>query len=126
MTLKLPLLCLLLFSPPLFAAKFACQLSGEIVPIDEYPKPTNVYTKLKNDGHPMMAFGFFIAESKALDNKSATRDYCHALKAKTQTVILSGQYPDDHFHTGQRLSLRHVHQDQNVWPYWPDRYSESR
>lgn len=124
--MKLPLLFLLLFSPPLLAATFGCQLSGEIVPIDEYPKPTNVYTRLKNDGHPMMAFGFRITESTALGNHSATRDYCDALKTKTQTVILSGQYSDDHFHTGQRLSLKHTHQDKNVWPYWPDRYYEVR
>lgn len=115
-------LCLLLVCPPLLAQEFACQLGGKIVPVAEYRQPTPVFTRLKNDGHPMTAFGFSIAHSQVLGADKATRDYCQSLIATTRTVLLSGQYPADHFHPGQTLSLKHVHRDRHVWPYWPDYY----
>lgn len=124
--MKRSLFFLLFFSQSLLAQKLPCQLSGTIVPVAEYQTPTNVFTRLKNDGHPMMAFGFLVSESKALENTKAVRDYCDALNNQTRTVILSGQYPDGHFQKGQRLSLRHVHEDKHVWPYWPDRYDAGR
>ena len=120
--MKLSVLFLLLFSPLLQAQAFTCQLHGTIVPVAEYPKPKNIFTQLKNDGHPMTAFGFSIAHSQVLGTDKAARDYCQSLIATTRTVVLSGQYPDDHFHTGQALSLKHVHRDRHVWPYWPDYY----
>lgn len=97
-------------------------MTGKIVPVAEYQKPTNIYTSLKNDGYPMMAFGFNVSDSKAVKNKKDVRAYCRSLNKKIITVILSGQYPDNYFQTGQHLSLRHIHQDKNIWPYWPNRY----
>ncbi len=117
-------LFLLCFSQPLFAQELSCQLSGKIVPHAEYQTPTNIYTSLKNDGYPMMAFGFFVSNSKTMENKKDARKYCNSLTNKTLKVILSGHYSDDHFHIGQSLSIKHTHQDKDVWPYWPNRYSE--
>lgn len=120
--MKLKIFFLIFFSTPLLAQELSCQISGKIVPVAEYPQPKNVFTKLKNDGHPMTAFGFFISHSEALGNKKAARDYCQSLSEKTRTVMLSGQYPDDHFQAGQHLSIKHLHRDKNVWPYWPNFY----
>lgn len=120
--MKLHLLFLLCFSQPVLAQELSCQLNGWIVQTAEYSTPTNVYTSLKNDGYPMMAFGFYVSDSKARKNKKDARKYCSSLNHKTLTVILSGAYPDDHFHTGQSLSLNHRHQDKDVWPWWPNRY----
>lgn len=120
--MKLLLLLLLCFSQPLLAKELTCQISGDVVPDAKYPNPTNIYTQMKNDGYPMMAFGFLVKESKALNNKKQVRDYCSSLPDKTLQVILSGNYPNGHFHVGERLTLTHTYQDENVWPYWPMRY----
>lgn len=120
--MKLKPLLLLFFSQTLLAQGMSCQLSGKIVPTTEYPEPTNVFTKLKNDGLPMMAFGFLVADSQPLKQTTAVDAYCASLHQKTLTVILSGNHPDGSLKTGQRVSLRHQHQDKNVWPYWPDYY----
>jgi hypothetical protein len=120
--MKLRFLFILCCSQPLLAQELSCLLRGTIVQNSEYQIPTNVYTGLKNDGYPVTAFGFHVSDSKARGNKKDDRKYCSSMNNKTLTVILSGAYPDDHFHTDQSLSISHAHQDKDVWPWWPNRY----
>jgi len=127
--LKLCMLCMVWLVSSLAAAhakqSAQCELEAIVVPSQAFTVPTHQYTKLKNDGVPMIRLGIQIQAAKAIGNSvgiTPQAKYCQALRGQKKDIYLSGQYAVIPMQNGDQIKLKHIHQAADLWPYWPDFY----
>lgn len=102
-----------------------CEIDAQVIPSQQFQRPTQQYTRLKNDGAPMLLIGINIQTAIAVEPSKSLKEakrYCTSLIGQQKDVHLSGQYDQISIQNGDQIKLKHVHQSAKRWPYWPDFY----
>ncbi|MEB3754101.1 hypothetical protein [Acinetobacter sp. MD2(2019)] len=119
---------LLLLLPGLASAQqpLTCVIHAKVIPSQKYGAPKTEYTRLKNDGKPMLLIGVDILSSRVLGGTKnrQQQQYCQSLTGQKKDIYLSrGFDPNDiQIHLGDELTLKHLHLSAKQYPFWPDFY----
>jgi hypothetical protein len=127
--LKIVLTVFFIFNTSITFAKqpIECLLNVKVVASQQYTSPQAQYTRIKNDGYPMLLIGIQVLEAQTMRNSQrikAHHAYCKTLIGQQRDAYLSGPHDPNKItiKIGDQLSLRNIHSSGQEYPFWPDFY----